>query len=148
MTAEAPRRGLTVALTDLDTVAEMALPTLREWDWAHRVHAQLVGAWLATGIDLVIDEGTSSCYEVGLVLEQVPAVTRVGHVVLVADFERSLYRAQSDSGRGASKEADFLRADHDHYAQEIPYLPCDLQIEVEGRAPQDMAAEALTHFGF
>lgn len=147
MTAQARRRGLTVALTDLDTIAEMALPTLAAWDWAHRVHAQLVGAWLATGIDLVIDEGTSSRYEVEPVLAQVPAVTEVGHVVLVADFERSMRRAQRDSGRGVSKEANFLRGDHDHYAQELPYLPCDLQIEVEGRAPEDIAAQALTHFG-
>ena len=57
-------RGLSVALTDLDTVAAMALPTLPDWDWAHHIHAQLVGAWLATNIDVVIDEDTSSREEV------------------------------------------------------------------------------------
>lgn len=56
--------GLSVALTDLDTVAEMALPTLPDWAWAHDIHAQLVGAWLATGIDVVVDEGTSRPNEV------------------------------------------------------------------------------------
>lgn len=147
MSAVARRRGLTVALTGLDVVAEMALPTLPNWDWAHRVHAQLVGAWLATDVELVIDEGTSSRYEVGLVLGQVPATTEVGHVVLTANLDRSLERAQGDPGRGASAEADFLRADHTHYAGEWPHLLWDLRIDVEGRTPKDMAAEVLDHFG-
>lgn len=68
-------RGSSVALTDLDTVAEMALPTLPDWGWAHRIHAQLVGAWLLSGIDVVVDEGTSTVEEVGCSMSFSPRIT-------------------------------------------------------------------------
>lgn len=60
--------GWSVVLTDLDTVAEMALPSLADWEWAHRAHAALVGCWLRSGIDLIIDEGTCNRHEVDMIL--------------------------------------------------------------------------------
>lgn len=139
-------RGLELALTDLDTVAEMALPTLPDWELAHRVHAHLVGAWLQTRVDLVIDEGTSTRHEVDLLMAQVPNGTQVRHVVLTADFDRSLRRAQGDPTRGLSKQPDFLRRDHQRYAEELPRLPSDLRLNVEGRAPAQLASEIVTAF--
>lgn len=135
--------GLSVALTDLDTVAEMALPTLPDWDWAHRIHAHLVGAWLATSIDVVVDEGTSSPTEVQQVLGQVPTGTDVLHVVLTADFDASLARAQADPGRGLSKDPDFLGADHDAYTRCLPKLPCSLRLHVEGKKPTALARQVF-----
>lgn len=133
--------GLSVALTDLDTVAEMALPTLPDWDWAHGIHAQLVGAWLAAGVDIVVDEGTSNPTEVQQVLDRVPEGTEVFHVVLTADFDASLARARSDSGRGVSKDPDFLRADHEAYARHEPHLPGNLRLHVEGQEPVALARQ-------
>jgi energy-coupling factor transporter ATP-binding protein EcfA2 len=49
--------GRAVVVVGLDTVAEMALPTLPDWTWAHEVHGQLVGAWLEKPIHTVIAEG-------------------------------------------------------------------------------------------
>jgi hypothetical protein len=135
--------GFSVALADLDTVAEMALPTLPSWDWAHGVHAQLVGAWLRTGVDIVIDEGTSNPTEVQQVLDQVPDGTDVFHVVLTADLDASLARARADSGRGISQDAAFLRGDHEAYARGLPQLPSDLRLHVEGREPAALAREVL-----
>lgn len=135
--------GLLVARTDLDTVAEMALPTLPNWDWAHRIHAQLVGAWLRTGVDIVVDEGTSSPDEVDQVLEQVPEGIDIFHVVLTADFDASLARAKADSGRGISKNPTFLRAAHDTYARHLPRLLGDLRLHVEGQEPQTLARQVL-----
>lgn len=139
--------GWSVALTALDTVAEMARPTLPDWNWAHDIHAQLVGAWLATGIDLVIDEGTSSPTEVQQVLDRVPTGVTVFHVVLTADYAASLARAEADPGRGRglSKDPDFLRTDHDTYTGHLPDLPCNVRVHVEGRAPTEMAEELLDH---
>ncbi|MFT4216052.1 MAG: hypothetical protein QM619_02565 [Micropruina sp.] len=134
-------------MTDLDTVAEMALPTLPDWELAHRVHAELVGAWLRTNVDLVIDEGTSTRHEVDLVLAQVPDGRHVRHVVLTADFDRSLRRAQGEPARVLSKQPDFLRRDHDRYAKELPHLPCDLRLDVEGRPPDELASEIVAAFG-
>lgn len=136
-------KGSSVALTDLDTVAEMALPTLPDWAWAHHIHARLVGAWLATGIDVVVDEGTSTVDEVRQVLAEVPAGVEVFHVVLTADYDRSLARARGDSGRGLSRDPDFLRAAHLSFAQELPDLPCDLRLDVENHTPAAMAAHVL-----
>lgn len=137
--------GLPVALTDLDTVAGMALPGLPDWNWAHAVHAQLVGAWLATDVDVVIDEGTSSPAEVRQVLEQVPTCIDVFHVVLTADYDKSLARARADPGRGLSKDPDFLRADHDAYSRHLSDLPCSLRLHTEGQEPGDLAEQVLVH---
>lgn len=133
--------GTSVALVDLDTIAEMALPTLPTWDWAHSIHARMVGLWLATAIDVVVDEGTSTLAEVRQVLEQCPPGTTVLHVVLTADFEASLRRAEAEESRGLSKERDFLRQQHDRFARELPHLPCDLRLHVEGRTPAELAEE-------
>lgn len=136
-------RGSSVALTDLDTVAEMALPTLPDWDWAHRIHAQLVGAWLGSGVDVVVDEGTSTVDEVHQVLGEVPPGTAVFHVVLTADYDQSLARARNDPGRGRSQDPDFLRADHVAFAGQLPNLPCHLRLHAEGQRPQDLARQVL-----
>lgn len=135
--------GSSVALTDLDTVAEMALPTLPSWDWAHGIHAQLVGAWLRTGVDIVVDEGASNPAEVRQVLDQVPEGTDVFHVVLTADLDASLARARADSGRGISQDPDFLRGDHEAYARHLPQLPSSLRLHVEGQEPAALAREVV-----
>lgn len=135
--------ALTLALTDLDTVAEMALPTLPDWGWAHRIHAQLVAAWIATDIDIVIDEGTSTSDEVQQALAQLPPETEVFHVVLTADYHGSLATARTDPGRGVSKEPDLLRAAHASFARQQPKLPCDLRLDVEGQDPLEMATLVL-----
>ena len=139
--------GRSVALTDLDTVAEMALPTLPSWDQAHAIHAQLVGAWYATDVDVVVDEGTSTPEEVQLVRDRLPAGTTIFPVVLTADYAASLARAQGDPGRGLSKEPEFLRRDHDAYAQHLPDLPGSWRLHVEGRTPTELAQEVLDRFG-
>lgn len=137
--------GLSAALTDLDTVAGMALPGMPDWSWAHAVHAQLVAAWLATDVDVVIDEGTSSLTEVRQVLEHVSTGTDVFHVVLTADYDKSLARARADAGRGLSQDPDFLRADHDAYSLHLADLPCSLRLHVEGQEPADLAEHVLVH---
>lgn len=146
LVADAARgRGLAVALTDLDTVAEMALPTLPDWDWAHRVHAELVGAWLGTDVELVVDEGTSTREEVDLVRRHAAGVS-VAHVILVADLERAHARATADPGRGLSRDYAFLRADHERFAAELAQLPCDLLIDVERGTPEQHAAAIVERF--
>lgn len=133
--------GSTVALVDLDTVAAMALPSLPDWAWAHRIHADLVGHWLASEVDVVVDEGTSTVAEVQQVRDRIPYGTKVLHVVLTADFETSLARAQGDPApRGVSRDRDVLRRDHDRYARELPGLPGDLRLHVEGHTVQQLAA--------
>lgn len=140
------RERCTVALVDLDTVAAMALPTLGDWEWAHYAHAQLVHAWLKTGVDVVIDEGTSNRHEVDLILEGLPRGTKVQHVILTADYRHSLKRALGDPERGISKDPDFLLRDHEAFARELPQLPAGLVLDVETRTPHELASLIASHY--
>lgn len=132
-------QGKSVAVTDLDTVADMS--ARHDWDWAHNVHGSLVAAWLNTPIDVVIDEGTCNLAEVQTVLTRIPDSTIVQHVVLRADYQASLERAQNDPTRGISRNPEFLRRDHDRFADASTDLPRGLQLHVEGRSPADLADE-------
>lgn len=141
--------GHDIALTELDEVADMARPTLPNWDWAHHIHAQLVRFWVETGIELVIDDGTSTFVEVNQVLKQLPADVSVFHVVLTVDFDAASARAQADPTRGISKDQAFLRNAYDAWADELPHLPCDLLINtgdvtLQGAVATLIAASSVT----
>ncbi|MBZ2198826.1 AAA family ATPase [Occultella gossypii] len=136
-------RGRSVALVDLDTVAEMALPTLPDWEWAHEIHARLVGHWVRVPLDVVVDEGTSSRAEVAQVLGGVPEQTVVVRVVLVADVQRSWERAQGDPTRGVSKDRDFLERVYRHFEGELPGLERDLLLDVESTSLEESVASIL-----
>ena len=121
-------RGESVAVVGLDTVAEMAQPTV-DWDWVHEVHAQLVGAWLATAVRTVVAEGPSTPAELDLLMRCVPGDVAVLTVVLVTRYAIALERALQDSARGLSRDPDFLRADHDRFERGRRHLPCDLALD-------------------
>lgn len=139
-------RGRDVAFTALDDVADMARPTLPDWEWAHDIHARLVGLWVRTGIDVVVDEGASSIGEVQAIHAQLPPETPTLHVVLAAEYEPALKRASSDPTRGISKEPAFLRSQYDHFATQLPLLPRDLLLHVDGRTPAELANDVLAAF--
>lgn len=136
-------RGLSVALVDLDAIAEMALPTLPDWAWAHRIHAEAVGSWLRTDIDMVVNEGTSTPGEIRQVLDHVPEGTAVFHVVRHAEYERALARAQADPSRGISKDPEFLRRAYDGFEAVAHLLPADLRLDVESETPERLADAVL-----
>ena len=52
-------------------------------------------------------------------------------------------RALVDPGRGVSRVHASLQRDHERFATELPDLPCDLRLHVEGRAPRELAGEIL-----
>jgi len=137
----------TVALVDLDTIAEMALPTLPDWGWAHRIHAEVVGAWAATPLDVVVDEGTSTPGEVAQVLDAVPDGVRVLRVVLVADVDRSWERAQGDPTRGLSKDRAFLGRTYAHYESVLPDLRADLRFDVETTTLEERTSAVVAEVG-
>lgn len=136
-------QGRTVALVDLDTVAEMALPTLPDWEWAHEIHADLVGAWTARPLDVVVDEGSSTPGEVAQILAAVPGGVPVLRVLLVADVDRSWERAQGDPTRGLSKDRDFLGRTYDTYARVLPELSHDLLLDVEATTIEERCDAAV-----
>jgi len=136
-------RGEAVAVVGLDSVAEMALPTL-DWESAHEVHGHLVRAWLATPVGTVIAEGPSTAAELDQLMRYVPRDVEVLTVVLTTRYEVALRRAQQDPDRGISKDPDFLRGDHDRFDSSRPHLMCDLIVD-SSDAPPSTLAEHVTH---
>ncbi len=130
--------GESVAIVGLDTVAEMALPTLDDWTWAHDIHGQLVAAWLATPLTMVIAEGPETPAEVDLLMSHVPSDVSVFRVLLVARYETARQRTAADPSRGISRDPDFLAAMYRRFTDELPGLSYDLQLRGE-----DASASAL-----
>jgi hypothetical protein len=135
--------GEAVAVVGLDTIAEMALPTLDDWTWAHEIHGQVVGAWLATPIPTVIAEGTGTQAEVEQVLRHVPSDVQVFRVLLVTRYETALRRATADPTRGISKDPDFLGRMYVRFNDELPGMAYDLRLDSEESSTGVLAAQVV-----
>jgi hypothetical protein len=131
-------RGESVAVVGLDSVAEMALPTL-DWAWAHEVHGHLVRAWLATPVRTVVAEGPSTPAELDQLMRRVASDVGVLTVVLETRYEVALRRAQQDPDRGLSKDPDFLKRDHDRFERGLPDIACDLALDGAEANPTTLA---------
>lgn len=135
--------GEAVAVVGLDTIAEMALPSLANWDWAKDIHARTVEAWLRTPVRTVIAEGPSDPAEVDRVLRRVPPGTTVTRVLLVTQYETALARAVAEPSRGISKDPDFLRGTYTHFEAGLPDLDHDLRFETESWTPHEIARSVV-----
>ena len=136
------KRGESVAVVGLDSVAEMALPTL-DWAWAHEVHGQLVQAWLATPVRMVIAEGPSAPAELDALMRCVPGDVEAFTVVLLTPYAIALERALQDPDRGISKDPDFLRGDHDRFEGSRPHLAYDLALDSAEATPSTLAKSVI-----
>lgn len=139
------KHNLSVAVVALDDVAGMALPTLPDWAWAHEVHARLVGAWLETGVDVVVSEGTETPDEVDPIIDAARD-HRVLHVTVDVSFETALARARSDPSRGLSRDAAFLRRMHERFAFGRGDLPQGLRVSSDVEAADALAQVVIAEF--
>lgn len=140
-------QGRSVAVVALDTVAEMALPSLDDWAWAHAVHGRLVGAWLGTPVQFVIVDGTAIPEEVDQVVRHIPADVPILRVLLTAEYTRALRRAQADPARGVSRDPGFLLAMYDRHHAALPDLAYDLSLDSESGPPSQLAGLVLAALG-
>ena len=134
--------GEAVTVVGLDTVAEMALPTLGDWTWAHEVHGQLVGAWLETPIPTVIAEGPETPEEVELIMRHVGPDVSVRKVLITTSYDTALARASADRTRGLSKDPEFLLRMHRRFEQTRPDIACDVQFDTD-ELSSDAIAERI-----
>ena len=135
--------GEAVAVVGLDTVAEMALPTLADWTWAHEVHGQLVGAWLEKPIPTVIAEGPETPEEVEQIMRHVGSDVSVRKVLITTRYETALARATADPTRGQSKDPEFLRRMHRRFEQTRPDLAYDVQFDSEQFSSNEIAQRVI-----
>jgi energy-coupling factor transporter ATP-binding protein EcfA2 len=135
--------GETVAVVGLDTVAEMALPTLSDWTWAHEIHGQLVGAWLEKPIQTVIAEGPGTPGEIELIMRHVGPDVRVRKVLITTAYETALARAAADPSRGLSKDPEFLRRMHRRFEEVRPDISCDVQFDTGEMSSNDIARQII-----
>lgn len=135
--------GEAVAVVGLDTIAEMALPTLPDWAWAHDIHGQVVAAWLATPIPTVIAEGPASQTEVEELLRHVPEDVAARRVLLVSSYGVALERATADPTRGISKDPEFLAGVYRQFATDRSRIAHDLRLDSGAAPPGVLAARVV-----
>ena len=135
--------GHAVVVVGLDTVAEMALPTLADWTWAHEVHGQLVGAWLEKPVHTVIAEGPETPAEIEQIMRHVGPEVSVLKVLITTRYEAALARAVSDPTRGISKDPEFLRRMYRRFEQTRPDIAHDFHFDTEELTSQDIAERVI-----
>lgn len=141
LTAGLREGGADTALVELDQIAEMALPTLPDWSVAHEIFASVVGQWLRSTLSYVVAEGAGSPSEIARVLAAVPDGVRVVTIALTSPFPIALARAQTDPTRGVSKDPDFLAAEFERWARDLPAIDHDLLLDTSrSSVPECVAA--------
>lgn len=136
-------RGEQVALVGLDEIAEMALPTLPNWDDAHAIFSSVVGQWLRTPLTVVVAEGPSNRAEIHRLLCQVPDGVDLLTTVLTSDYDVAIARALADPTRGVSKDPEFLSRVYDEWRQEMPAIARDVLIDT-GVTPVEQSVDRLS----
>ena len=125
------KAGLAVASVDVDEVLAMLSAPLEQfaesWERVRRVHGSLVGAWVRSGIDVVIAHGPiftpaeTEAFEAGL-----PVGTRTRRILLTAPFGVALDRVSADQTRGISRDPQFLHSTYERFDRLLPDIPpCD-----------------------
>ncbi|WP_457963708.1 hypothetical protein M1E17_20105 [Arthrobacter sp. D1-29] len=137
------RSGEAVVVVGLDTVAEMALPTLADWTWAHEVHGRLIGAWLEMPIPTLIAEGPETPEEIEQIMAHVGPDVSVRKVLITAKYETALARAVSDPSRGLSKEPEFLRRMYQRFERTRADISHDLEFDTEAMSSEDIALAVI-----
>lgn len=147
--AQALTRGLReagrqVAHVELDTIADMARPTLPDWADAHRIFASVTSQWLSTDVEMVIAEGVGTRKEIEQVRDNVPAGTPILTVVLTVTFETAFARALSEPSRGISRQHRFLSEVYRRWGQELPTIDHDLRVDTDVVDPEQTIRQILS----
>jgi len=138
--------GLTVATPDVDDVVVMGdgPPDTFDamWSRGRRVHGAVVGAWLRSGVDVVIAHGPAyTDEETAALMAEVPAGTPTTRVMLLAPYAVALARVTGDPLRGVSKDPAFLRSTHERFDALRPAIAaCDHTFATEHLAADVIAA--------
>ncbi len=147
------REGRRVAVIDLDELWVMLdhqVPRshgLQHWLEARRAASLLADEFYRSGRDSVIVNGPFfTDQERQAFLHHIATAVTPVFVTLRVSFEEAWRRAQSDPGRGLSKDREWLAARHAACeALTPPLLATDLVLATDGTTPAEIAAEVAKH---
>jgi hypothetical protein len=144
--------GRLAVLVDVDDVAAMvARPGAAAaglWFAAHQAHGALVGTWMHAGVDVVIAVGPIYApEEQAALLDPLPRASAVHWVVIDAPVAVTFARAQSDPGRGLSRELAFHREAHQRFRQLLPQIPAAQTFDSARMSAQQIASAVLDAIG-
>src|SRR5919202_6095781 len=145
-------RGRSAVLVDVDDVAAMVAgpgaAAAGLWFAAHQAHGALVGAWLQTPVDHVIAVGPIyTPREQAALLEPLPEASAVHWVVIDAPVAVTLARAQSDPGRGLSRDPEFHDHAHQRFRRLLPQIPAAQTFNSAQMSAEQIAGAVLDAIG-
>src|SRR3954454_2892018 len=145
-------RGRTVVVADVDDVAAMVgapgAAAAGLWFAAHEAHGALVGQWMRSASDYVVDGGPIYSHEEQAALTRMLSDDAAGvWVVIEAALSVTLARAQAVPGRGLSRDPEFHRAAHRRFRELLPTIPADKVFDSEQLSAEQSAAAVADTLG-
>lgn len=116
------------------------------WARARAGAAGLANALFDTGMSAVIVEGEFfTPEELGTLTAPIQPSVVQRFFTLRLSYERALERVQGDPSRGASKDPEFLKLLHAHFAQSLPFLEAQsIVIDTDDLALEQVVARLTT----
>ena len=144
--------GKTVVVVDVDDVAAMvARPGAAKaglWFAAHEAHGALVGQWMRSSVEYVVAVGPIYTAEEQAALSRaLPAEAAVLWVIIDAPVSVTFARAQADSERGLSRDAEFHHAAHRRFRELLPAIPADRAFDSQEMDAEHIAAAIAVTMG-
>jgi len=144
--------GRSAVLVDVDDLAAMVAgpgaAAAGLWFSAHQAHGALVGAWMETAVDVVIAVGPIyTPREQAALLEPLPQASAAHWVVIDAPVAVTLARAQTDPGRGLSRDAEFHDQAHRRFRRLLPQIPAAQTFDSAQMSAEQIAGAVLNAIG-
>ncbi|MEU4215242.1 AAA family ATPase [Actinoplanes sp. NPDC026623] len=145
-------RGRTVVVADVDDVAAMVrtpgAAAVDLWFAAHEAHGALVGQWMRSGVEYVVVVGPIyTAEEQAALTGALPDGATVLWIVIDAPVSVTFTRAQSDPGRGLSRDPGFHQAAHRRFRELLPAIPADHVFDSGRLEAERIASEILGMLG-
>jgi hypothetical protein len=139
-------RGKTVVVVDVDDVAAMVgspgAAAADLWFAAHEAHGALVGQWMRSAVEYVVVVGPIyTAEEQAALTGTLPDRAAVLWIVIDAPVSVTFPRAQSDPGRGLSRDPEFHHAAHRRFRELLSVIPADRMFNSEKLEAERIASE-------
>jgi shikimate kinase len=145
-------RSRTVVVVDVDDVAAMVrAPGAAKaglWFAAQEAHGALVGQWMRSNVEYVVAVGPIyTAEEQAALTHTLPDDATVLWVLIDAAASVTFARAQSDPGRGLSRDPEFHHSAHRRFRELLPTIPADIAFDSEALDAEEIVAAIVDKLG-